>query len=129
MVGGKLKQGLRSGQRILPVFDVLAEHLSAHVLPLPLRVLRVLNWKFGKLWIFILQERRIALRHITKKTGNRPPVSDDMVHDQYQDPGFRSQANQQGAEQWPFMQVKRFLAFLARKAKRLGFTLFLWSLG
>ena len=52
-----------------------------------------------------------------------------MVHDQYQDPGFRSQANQQGAEQWPFMQVKRFLAFLARKAKRLGFTLFLWSLG
>ena len=129
MVGGKLKQGLRSGQRILPVFDFLAERLSAHVLPLPLRVVRILNGKLGKLWIFILEERRIALRHITEKTGNRPPVTDDMVHDDQQDAGFRSQANQQGTEKWPFTQVKRFLAFLARKAKRLGFALSLRNRG
>src|SRR5438046_9645549 len=103
---------------MLRLSDFLAERLSAHVLPLPLRVVRILNGKLGKLWIFILEERRIALRHITEKTGNRPPVTDDMVQDDRQDEAFRSQANNQGQEKGPLTQVKRFLHSLGPRAKR-----------
>src|SRR5579863_5366087 len=106
MVGGQIKHSLGAREFALPIFNFPGEHLAAHVVALPLCVLRVLQKKFGKLRLFVLRNELVTLRHFAEKNRDRPTVSDNVMHHQDKEMCLWIQAEQDWPDQWPFPQVE-----------------------
>ena len=102
MVGGKVQQGLRSGQLALPKFNFRGEYLAAHVLLLPLRVLRVLQRKVWQVRYLVLCDGHVGLRHFAEKQRDRPAVGNNVMHRQEEEMRFPLKAYQNWPDQRSF---------------------------
>src|ERR1700741_4602731 len=96
-VDGQVQQGLGSGQLALPKFNFRGKYLAAHVLPLPLRVLGILQRKVWKVRCIVVCEGHVGLRQFSEKQRDGPAVGNNVMHRQDEEMRFPLQTYQN----WP----------------------------
>ena len=70
MIDRQVKDGLRAGQFIFPVCNLLCQRFAAQVFLLPLRIFGILQREFGKLGFFLVYERLIRTSQLAEQNRN-----------------------------------------------------------
>src|ERR1043165_878742 len=80
IIGRQLQHCRRTGELLAPVGQLLVQFLALHPLPLPLRVIRILNRQlFQRGWL-VLYQCAVDQRQLRGEYIHTPTIADDVVH-------------------------------------------------
>src|SRR5260370_5428618 len=106
----QIENGWGASQLFFPISDLIGEDVSAEIFALPLRVFSVLHRQFRELGRLAGGKCLIALSQFPEQDRNRPPVGDDVMHDQNQQVLIRFEAYEPRPEQRALGQVEWLLS-------------------
>src|SRR5262249_31909499 len=98
-------------------------------LTLPPGVIAVLEGKFGQLGLPILCQGGTGEFQFAKEHGQRPTITDDVVHDDEEKMFLRGKSNKQRADQWTLSEIEGLLGGFLEFLLSLGFAISFWKLG
>ena len=118
-VGRQIQHLRRPGELGSPVGELPLQHLACEPLPLPDRIVRVLDRQLGQERRPTFDRRPIELRHLLDQDSGRPPVGRDVVQGQEQDVAFRRQAQERRPPDRAPSQVEGARGLRAGQPRRL----------
>src|ERR1700738_1990830 len=89
----QIENGWGASKLVFPISDLIGEDAAAEVFALPLRVFGVLHGQSRELGRLASSKCLIALRQFPEQDRNRPPIGDDVMHDQNQQVLIRLEAD------------------------------------
>ena len=111
-IRGQLEIG-HARELLRPVIELRLEDLALEPVPLPDRVIGVLDRQLGERRRLAQQERLVKRRQLADQDADRPAVGDGVVHGHHGDVLSLAQSQQRGADERSARQVKRPLRFFA----------------
>src|SRR5439155_6735110 len=113
----------RTAQLAAPVRQLTLERLALEPLPLPDRIVRVLDRQLRERGGSVLTERRVQGAELAEEDAERPAVGDDVMQREHEDVLLRSQTQQQHPQQRPARQIEGPFGLRAGPALRLALAL------
>src|SRR4030081_3069879 len=98
VIGRQIENGWGASKLFFPISDLIGEDAAAEIFALPLRVLGVLHRQSRELGRLAGSKCLIALSQFPEQDRNRPPIGDDVMHDQNQQVLIRFEAYEQRPE-------------------------------
>src|SRR5579862_24391 len=106
-------------QHLSPIPPLLLQVLPNKPLPLPLRIVRVLNFQLRKRIAATLAVRLIQLPQLCEQNTHRPPIRYYVMHRDQQHVLLRPQPDQPTTDQRTPAEVKLLAAFLSNQLSQL----------
>jgi hypothetical protein len=106
-VGRQLQQRGRAGQAVLPVGRLALQFLALQPLPLPGRIVRVLDRRHRQRVVPPLREGLVQHLQLARQHPHGPAVRHDVMHRQQQHMLLVLQHDEAAADQRPLRQVER----------------------
>ncbi|KAF0811265.1 hypothetical protein IGB42_04270 [Andreprevotia sp. IGB-42] len=105
-IGRQSQQGRCAGQLGMPVVQLLCQHATCQVLPLPGSEVCILQRQWRQIHLILLAMREVKLAQLTEQDPHRPSIGHDVVQGVAKQMLVVCQPDQAGTQQWPGSQIE-----------------------